>query len=114
MGLSLGDFAAAALSAELAEKINSMCTVFAESEVVSLIARGALRNEVALGIRGSIVERSLSLLSRVPLRDDVVFAGGVALNRCVRKLMEDRLQKRLVLPADPQIVGALGAALSAS
>jgi predicted CoA-substrate-specific enzyme activase len=114
LGLSLDDFAAAGLSAGRAEKINSMCTVFAESEVVSLVARGARRNEVALGIHGAIVDRSLSLLGRVPLKDDVVFAGGVALNRCVRQLMENRLQRRLAVPDDPQIVGALGAALSAS
>ena len=58
LGFTLEEFSAAALSAKRAEKINSMCTVFAESEVVSLISQGADRNEVALGIHKAIVSRS--------------------------------------------------------
>ncbi|MCL5807354.1 MAG: acyl-CoA dehydratase activase [Deltaproteobacteria bacterium] len=111
LGFSLEDFATAALSAARAEKINSMCTVFAESEVVSLVAQGARRNEVALGIHGSIVGRSIALLNRVGVRGDIVFAGGVALNRCVRQLIESRIGVPVVVPADPQTIGALGSAL---
>jgi predicted CoA-substrate-specific enzyme activase len=110
---SLDEFPRAALSAEKAEKINSMCTVFAESEVISLTARGAARDEVALAIHKAIVSRSVALLRRVSPAGDVFFAGGVALNECVRKLVEQEIAEPVFVPSDPQIVGALGAALFA-
>jgi predicted CoA-substrate-specific enzyme activase len=115
LGFTLEEFSAAALSAKRAEKINSMCTVFAESEVVSLITQGAKRNEVALGIHKAIVSRSAGLLKRVaPPRGKIFFAGGVAMNDCVRILLENEMGRPVVVPPDPQIVGAIGAALSAS
>jgi len=113
LGFTLEEFSAAALSAKKAEKINNMCTVFAESEVVSLISNGADRNEVALGIHKAIVSRSAGLLKKVDSDGKVFFAGGVALNRCVRILLEKELNRPVFVPADPQIVGAVGAALSA-
>jgi len=97
--------------AERAEKINSMCTVFAESEVISLVSRGAKRDDVALGIHQSIVGRARSMLSRVQIDEDLVFVGGAALNPCIRKLMEDSLGIPVIVPSDPQIVGAYGCAL---
>ncbi len=113
LGYTLEEFASAALSAERAEKINSMCTVFAESEVVSLVTRGASRKDVALGIHKAIVSRALSLLRRVVKDGNLFFAGGVALNACVRKLLSEEIGRPVVVPEDPQIVGALGAALCA-
>ena len=77
LGLTLEEFSAAALSAERAEKINSMCTVFAESEVVSLTSQGAKRNEVALGIHKAIVSRSAGLLKRVAPAGGKYFLPGV-------------------------------------
>ncbi len=112
LGYTLEEFSSAALSAENAVKINSMCTVFAESEVISLTTQGAARNEVALGIHRAIVSRSVSLLKRIAPPGDVFFAGGVALNGCVRSLLENELGRRIFVPDDPQIVGAVGAALS--
>ena len=91
-----------------------MCTVFAESEVVSLVSQGALRNEVALGIHKSIVSRSAGLLKRVAPTGKIFFAGGVALNDCVRILLENEMGRPVFVPPDRQIVGAIGAALSAS
>ncbi|HVN65898.1 MAG TPA: acyl-CoA dehydratase activase [Methanomicrobiales archaeon] len=114
LGFTLEEFAGGAISAGSAAKITSMCTVFAESEVVSLIARGADRNEVALGIHRAIVGRSAALLKRVAPAGKVFFAGGVALNRCVRILLEKDTGRPVFVPPDPQIVGAIGAALSAS
>ena len=114
LGFTLEEFAAAALSATKAEKINSMCTVFAESEVVSLIAQGADRNDVALGIHASIVSRSASLLRRVAPDGPIFFAGGVALNPCARALLKKETGRQVFVPPDPQIVGAVGAALSAA
>ena len=107
----LGEFGQAALQAEKAAKISSMCTVFAESEVISLLTGGARREEVALGIHEAIGQRTLSMLGRLPSISSLVFAGGVAYNQCVRRLLEKSLGIPLLIPLEPQIVGALGAAV---
>ncbi len=114
LGYSLEEFSVAALSAERAEKINNMCTVFAESEVISLTARGAARHEVALGIHKAVATRSVALLMRVASPGEIFFAGGVAFNECMRALIGRELGSPVFVPADPQLVGAFGAALHAA
>ncbi len=109
---SLQEFGDRALESEKTEKINSMCTVFAESEVVSQLARGAERAAVAKGIMQSVVNRSIAQLKRVGIDSDIVFVGGVAFNNGIVRLLEQSLDTTLFIPEDPQIVGALGAALS--
>jgi predicted CoA-substrate-specific enzyme activase len=94
--------------------LSSMCTVFAESEVVSLIGRGADSRSVALGIHQSIVNRVCAVVRRVGYQERFVFAGGVAHNPCMRQLIENELKIPVSIPADPQIVGALGAAIQAA
>lgn len=111
LNYSLDDFSKAACTAGRAQKINSMCTVFAESEVISLTAQGAKREEVALGIHKAIVNRSIALLRRIAPSGEVFFAGGVAFNKCVRGLIAEELKRPVYVPPDPQIVGALGASL---
>lgn len=113
LGYALEEFSEAALSAGHAEKVNSMCTVFAESEVISLTAKGASRPGVALGIHKAIVSRSTALLKRIAPSGEVFFAGGVALNECFRTLIAGDLNRLVVVPPDPQMVGALGAAIHA-
>ncbi|HOC60372.1 MAG TPA: acyl-CoA dehydratase activase [Smithellaceae bacterium] len=113
LGFTLEEFSQAALAASKPVKINSMCTVFAESEVISLTSQGVAREEVAMGIHKAIVSRSVGLLRRVSPEGPVFFAGGVALNACVRKLLEDKTRRTVFVPPDPQIVGAVGAALGA-
>lgn len=106
------EFGEAALTAQKAEKISSMCTVFAESEVISLITSGAQREEVALGIHEAIIQRTLGMLGRLPEISPLVFAGGVAYNQCIRQLLRKYRNIELLVPPDPQIVGALGAAIT--
>jgi len=113
LGLSLDDFMASALSAENAHPINSMCTVFAESEVISTIARGVSRTAIALGIHQAIAARTVTLLERVSVADDILFAGGVALNGCMKEQVEKMLHHPIHVPEDPQMIGALGCALIA-
>jgi predicted CoA-substrate-specific enzyme activase len=110
----LVDFGEAAIQAEKAEKISSMCTIFAESEVISLLTRGARREEVALGIHEAIAQRILSMLGRLPSVPGLVFAGGVSYNQCIRHLLAKSLGIQLLIPPDPQTVGALGAAVAGS
>jgi (R)-2-hydroxyacyl-CoA dehydratese activating ATPase len=112
LGFTLEEFAVAALSAPQAVKINSMCTVFAESEVISLTTQGKARNEVALGIHKAIISRCVALLKRIVRPGGVLFAGGVALNPCMKFLLESEMGQSVFVPTDPQIVGAIGAALS--
>jgi len=108
---SLQEFGDRALEADEAEKINCMCAVFAESEVISQLARGADRKAVARGIIQSVVNRSITQLKKVGLTGDVVFVGGVAFNKGVVSLLEQNLGSPVFIPEDPQIVGAIGAAL---
>ena len=113
LGMSLADFMASAQSAENAHPINSMCTVFAESEVISTIARGVSRTAIALGIHQAIAARTIALLERVSITEDILFAGGVALNGCMQAQIERILDRPIHVSEDPQIVGALGCALIA-
>jgi len=112
LGWTLAEFGSEALQAEAAAAISSMCTVFSESEVISLIARGVAKRAIALGLHESIVSRLLALVGRVGVEPPVVLCGGVARNVCIRALLERRLGVELLVPEEPQIVGALGAALS--
>lgn len=112
LSYSMADFVNAACAASNAEKINSMCTVFAESEVVSLVARGASRENLALGIHQSIAARAASMLQRVASNiETVFFCGGAAYNNCLLKLIAAELRPQVYVPKQPQIVSALGAAL---
>jgi len=114
LGYTLSEFGPEALKASESASINSMCTVFSESEVVSLIAGGKSKQSIALGLHESIVNRLLSLIGRVGAEPEVALTGGVALNPCIRVLLERRLGVKLLVPEHPQVVGALGAALSAA
>ena len=113
LGVSIGELADLALAATKTVHINSMCTVFAESEVVSLIARGEDGSAIAMALHEAIVARVAAMVRRVGPRNRVVFAGGGALNRCLRRLLGERLGIDLTIPSDPQTVGALGASLLA-
>ncbi len=107
----IDEFGEHALKADQSVKINSMCTVFAESEVVALISGGEDRSRIALGLHKSIVERILSMVSRIVPAREIFFAGGVAKNPCIHYIMQQELKMRVHLPQNPQIVVALGAAL---
>jgi (R)-2-hydroxyacyl-CoA dehydratese activating ATPase len=115
LDLKIEDLGAHALQAEgQAIPLSSMCTVFAESEVVSLIGRGEDSRRVALGIHQSIINRVCAMVRRVGCSARFVFAGGVALNPCMRQLLEKEVGVQVSVPDDPQIVGALGAAIHAA
>jgi predicted CoA-substrate-specific enzyme activase len=106
LNYDLESFGKAAYDADGSEKVNNMCTVFAESEVISLLTRGAKREHVARGIHESIVERAVSQLQKVGIEGTVAFVGGVALNPAMRKILSEQLT--IFTPENPQIVGALG------
>lgn len=113
LGFTIDNFGDQALMAEQELAINSMCTVFAESEVTSLLARGLDRREIARGLHSSVVRRALSMLRRVSDQGSIVFSGGVANNRCMARFLEDMTQRDIRVPDQPHMAGALGAALIA-
>ena len=93
--------------------ISSICTVFAESEAVSLLHKGVAIKDISLALHAAVVERTAGMLQRVGFEPPLVFTGGVANNRCIIELLETRLGVKVMVPKEPQLVGALGAALAA-
>jgi predicted CoA-substrate-specific enzyme activase len=91
--------------------ISSVCTVFAESEVVNLIARGVAAPDITRGIFAAIARRIAGMVRRVGLIEPVMMTGGGSLNRGLVKNMEDQLEVSIHVPEIPQLVGALGAAI---
>lgn len=114
LGFRPAEFWREAMKAEKAVQVNSMCTVFAESEVISLTARRVPRPDIALGLHESIARRAVSMLKRINIADRVVFVGGVAHNKCIKSLVEKGIGTSLHTPDDPQITGAIGAAIAAA
>ncbi len=92
-------------------EISSMCTVFAESEVISLIAQNKETADIAHGVHKAIAGKAMSLLRRVGLEPVFMMTGGVAKNPGVVKVLEEMLDAPLYIYEEPEIVGALGAAL---
>ena len=111
LGYSLEEFATAAATSSRDIPINSMCAVFAESEVVSLRNRGFAAEDIARAIHLSIADRLVNMLERLGLRGELVFSGGVARNGFLVALLANRLGRSVHVPDAPEIVGALGAAL---
>lgn len=115
LGFTIDDFGREALLADSELNISSMCTVFAESEVTSLIAKGENRQQIARGLHASVIRRIAGMVNRVSSEGgDIAFTGGVAKNPCMHKLLEEKLDRTIRLPDDPQRMGALGAALLAA
>jgi len=94
--------------------ISSVCTVFAESEVISRLASGAKREDVAKGAHVAIVKRIAGMCNRVGYRPIIAMTGGVALNGNIVRLMGEELGQLVVAAPYPQAVGAIGAAAFAS
>ena len=111
LGFTIEAFGREALLADKYLNISSMCTVFAESEVTSLIAKGQDRREISRGLHDSVVRRAAGMINRVSSDGDIVFTGGVAKNPCMVVLLSERLGRKVLIPEDPQCIGAFGAAL---
>ena len=113
LGFDIDAFGGEALLADNGLNISSMCTVFAESEVTSLIARGEDRREIARGLHASVIRRAVGMINRVSGEGALVFTGGVAKNPCMRRLLQESLRREILVSDDPQVTGALGAAILA-
>lgn len=102
-----------ALNASSYSHINSLCTVFAETEVIGLIARGAKRDEVASGLCWSVAERIASMAKKVGIEDKLYISGGVAHNKAVVFALSKQLGKNVIVIDEPQFNGAYGASIIA-
>jgi predicted CoA-substrate-specific enzyme activase len=113
LGLPLPELGPTALKGERPVKISTTCTVFAESEVLSWLGKGKKIEDILLGVHQSIAGRSVGLLRRVGIEDQVTFTGGVARNQAMIAALTERLGIPLNVSEESHFMGALGAALFA-
>ena len=95
-------------------RLSSMCTVFAESEIIGLLSRGCPVHEIVAGINDAIARRTLSLASRMTLAPQVIFTGGVSANADIVSRMSALIQQEIRVPEHAEFSGAIGAVLSVS
>ncbi len=115
LGYTVADFGDAAQKGTPGISISSICTVFAESEVIGLINKGIPANDIALAVHQSVVKKLSGMYKRLcGAHSATHLVGGGALNRCIRNLLERELRATVLVPANPQIVVALGAAVIAA
>jgi predicted CoA-substrate-specific enzyme activase len=113
LGLSMEEIAVRGLASREEITISSMCSVFAQSEVVSLLAAGKRLEDIVRGLNRSVAARVTALAGRSGLEREWMMTGGVARNRGVVAAIEERLGGRVIVPPEPELCGALGAALIA-
>lgn len=109
--VEIKDFAAMSNRATKAAVISNMCTVFAESEVISLIAKGESRENIIAGIHESIASRMMSMMNRSGVVKPIVMTGGVSKNMGMRDALERKVGTKIDVPEQAQICGAIGAAI---
>ncbi len=115
LAMPLDEIIAAALKAERAAEVSSTCTVFAEQEIISksFSVPPVPLNDIIAGIHASLAVRVSGLARRVRIAPAVILCGGVAKNAAFAQSLARRLNSNLLIPQEPQIVAALGAALIA-
>ena len=113
LGLPLEEFAQRALAVADEAPISSTCTVFAESEIISLIAHGTPLDSIVRGLHRSMVARIATMIYHVGLVAPLMLSGGVARNPAVRTLLAEATGEPVIVPEHPQLMGAYGAALLA-
>jgi predicted CoA-substrate-specific enzyme activase len=111
--VELEEMGRVALQSKDEVSISSTCTVFAESEIVSLLARGYQTETILRGLHRSLIKRIASLAKSAGLTTPLMLSGGVAQNPAVAKILEEELGHPVELPQYPQLMGAYGAALIA-
>jgi len=111
--LDISEMGEESLKSENPCRISNTCTVFAETEMVSLRAHGEKREDIVAGIHKAAASRIISMGRSVGFRKEVMLTGGVSKNRGIKKFLEDQIGLEIIIPEEPQIAGALGAALLA-
>ncbi|MBA7676662.1 2-hydroxyisocaproyl-CoA dehydratase activator [subsurface metagenome] len=115
LNLPIEELGPLSLKSQNPATLSSVCTVFAESEVLSLLSEHKSREDIAYGISKAIARRVVGMGAggQVDYKEPIVFSGGVARNVGVVKAIEEELGKKVITPQEPQITAALGAAIFA-
>lgn len=109
--MSLDDFSQLSLTTDKIIPITSQCSVFAESEVISLVGERKPKNEIAAGIQMSVAKRCFVMCKKAGMEEEFTLTGGCAKNTGLKKAIEKVLKVKITdLKTDPQLMGALGAA----
>jgi predicted CoA-substrate-specific enzyme activase len=113
LGVPLERMGQVALSASDEVSISSTCTVFAESEIVSLIAHGVAVEPILRGLHRSLIHRVVAMIRTVGLTPPLMLSGGVVQNQAIPQMLEEETGEKVLVPRHPQLMGAYGAALIA-
>ncbi|MCK5540810.1 MAG: 2-hydroxyglutaryl-CoA dehydratase, partial [Deltaproteobacteria bacterium] len=113
MQVSIDEMGSVALSATEEVTISSTCTVFAESEIISMVAHGVAVEPILMGLHRSLIKRVVAMVRSVGLVPPLLLSGGVVKNPAIRKVIEEETKEQVFLPEHPQLMGAYGAALLA-
>jgi len=92
-------------------KISSTCAVFAESEVISMLSKGEKLEAVIKGLHRALAKRIGAMANSLNIYPPLILSGGVAKNRAIQKMLQDELGFEVLIPENPQIIGAYGAAI---
>jgi predicted CoA-substrate-specific enzyme activase len=112
LGLSLGDLGPTAAKSGRPAAISSMCVVFAETEIIGLLAGGRAREDIVAGVQTALASRIVALAGR-KVEAPIVFTGGVARVSGMEAALQTALGQPVAIAPEPQMTGALGAALLA-
>lgn len=111
--VEINDVGERSLHSRMAEHVNASCTVFAESEVVSLIAKGKATDDILAGLHQMVARKIISLVNATRSKGKVMICGGVARNSGVITELRKEIDREMVVPKNPHLTGAFGAALLA-
>lgn len=113
LGIEMEDLSSLILRSDHPIEISSMCTIFAETEIISRVSGGAKMEDIAAGAGYAIARRILAQgqSARIPILEPVIFSGGVARNEGIRRIFEELSGQRVIAAKDPQCTAALGVAV---
>ena len=113
LGIRLEDMGEISLRSKNPVRISSTCTIFAEMEVVSRLSEGVPVEDIIAGLHEAIATRVYGMVAKLRIEKDVAITGGGAKNKGLVKALEDKIGFPVLVPPEPLITGALGAALFA-
>jgi len=111
--IGIGEVGELSLRSDKPQTISSVCAVLAESEIINHVSNGQTVENILYGVHQSLASRAMALMKRVGLEEEIMFVGGVARQRGMVKALEETLKKKVNVSDEPEMIGALGAALLA-
>jgi len=113
LGVKLEDMGDISLKATKRIQISNLCTIFAQQEVVALLSRGERLEDIVAGLHNALASRIAALAQRLGIEPDLVLTGGGAKNTGMVRAVKESLGRELLVPEEPLLTGALGAAILA-